>query len=562
MSRTKPRNKDLVAYYRDLFPCDATVSFFGGPCPTREYVVDVLRFGEAVMNEPWNQASTCMHRYCHVTDGPALKRMLTELEALRLNVGAVYSSVPPMSIVRSPRDMEPAVCQPDALTASARRIALLATRDRTLTDADKSYHAKKSAYSWKCANGQPVETELRFYFDIKDIDESTGQPDSDTDATNFSMPSARSCGCHDNEMCAKCWPILASSAVCLDKALDFVGFQKNTAAWFYSGNRGLHCYAARNISVASRSVPSRMSQIGPTLADQCTMTRVLAQDARAALRSMLAPPMDQHETLIQRALETFVASRAESWSLEELIVKHCWSAFVSPWYFEEHTDAALRAVVAQKYRFRSDIQSFAAELEVCAAAERLLEMRRNTRNMASVAVGKGTLADMLFFQDTATDRSVSSVVQRSHFAPIASSHDVSTATEECLEAAREFVQNATRIVEDNSRGSKSVAVLLAAACSVMCPRVDSAVTDQLNHPLKAPMAAHPSTGRIAIPICRSDIDTFSPLAETSNGKSVQYQVPVLVSDEGSSATQCSTTCPSAFQQAVAMYEDFADGRLY
>lgn len=44
------------------------------------------------------------------------------------------------------------------------------------------------------------------------------------------------------------------------------------------------------------------------------------------------------------------------------------------------------------------------------------------------------------------------------------------------------------------------------------PRLDTHVTQKLNHLLKSPFVIHPGTGRICVPIDRGRLDEFDPLA--------------------------------------------------
>ena len=43
------------------------------------------------------------------------------------------------------------------------------------------------------------------------------------------------------------------------------------------------------------------------------------------------------------------------------------------------------------------------------------------------------------------------------------------------------------------------------------PRLDTAVSQKLNHLLKSPFVVHPGTGRICVPIDTSDLEGFDPL---------------------------------------------------
>ena len=540
------KNRDLAAYYRDIFPCEETIAFFGGQCPQREYVVDVVA-SPTYMSEPWNEKNNRMHRYCHVTDAHALRRLLVDLSAVRLNVGPVYTSVPPMSILRSPSDMDR-----DHPTCMQRCIKEYQARTTT-----SEYAAWQNAYSWKCVHSQPLECELRFDFDIKDID-------CPTSSTNFSMPCSRSCGCSGNGMCRACWRILLAGAVCVDKTLDYIGMHHNSVAWFYSGNRGMHCHAARNPGgVSMHPSPDRRSRIddqktvGPSMYQELSMIRMMSDEMRAALRTTIAPPSDQHEIIVQRAMETYGENGEDVSSLEELIVRQCAAKqFFSKWYaFGKHRMSAINAIALQRHRFRGT----ASSPPICESANKAIGALDQAHQVLETAVESGSLADLLFFGQTKYTTAN---------APIISSNAAKKMLDSAEQAQEEVLSKAQSIVEDYSSTvdaslvptpdyTKNVASILIAACSVICARVDTAVTDKLNHALKVPMAVHPSTGRMCIPVSRENLAAFCPLARRDDAEiKVSAHVPVLVPSTSIGST-CTMSNVDAVSKAITLYGQIA-----
>lgn len=74
---------------------------------------------------------------------------------------------------------------------------------------------------------------------------------------------SRSC-CKDRDICPSCWPLVAIAACILDIGLANMGIEKR--GWFYTGGRGMHCYVferdySRTTSEFRRSI---VRQLVPT----------------------------------------------------------------------------------------------------------------------------------------------------------------------------------------------------------------------------------------------------------------------------------------------------------
>ena len=61
-----------------------------------------------------------------------------------------------------------------------------------------------------------------------------------------------------------------------------------------------------------------------------------------------------------------------------------------------------------------------------------------------------------------------------------------------------------------SPGSQECLRIQDAVCTILFPKIDSAVSTRRNHLLKTPFSAHASTGRVSIPIFNDRIYDFDP----------------------------------------------------
>ena len=479
---------------------------FFGPSAAREYVLDTLRVPTA-LDAPWRMADCACRRYTFVADGAALRRTLAALNVGRVSAGPVYAGAPAAALV---------------CTLRGPRAAAYAHRAGCVPNTD--------AYAWRCQAAEPLEIEFRCDLDAKDLDACPAAR----------LPAARSCGCCGNALCSACWRVLRAGVVCVDAALSFVGAPAGSTALFYSGNRGMHVYADRDTDGGWAGAPApepwrapdTLAWAGTAPAQNARVRRVLERRHRPWLRELFAPSPDRVATLVARAAESYGDGLGVPATLEECIVRCAVvPQFFAPWYaFGAHRRAALAALAGA-----DTLLALApgAPRAVCRAARDAAARLAAADAAAARAPPVGSRAALLFG---------------------ASRADADAATAAAEAAADELFDAARRAVEDSDGASTDAQLVLAAAAATLCARLDRDVSDVPNHPLKVPMAAHPATGRVAVPVRRGDLAAFDPFAADAD-----RAVPRLLHAATPGAAP-SFSAPSAFGAACALFDAVAAGR--
>jgi DNA primase catalytic subunit len=549
-----PRNRDLIAYNKKAYPCKELVSFLcGGPrgegsfsLATRELAFDVLT-NDTYLDMAGMTGKHNTRRAVHVSCAESLTRVLREFPVTRINVGAVYPSVPIASVVRHPADLLP-------LSDRLGKMAGAYAYSRPVPF-DPAYEPKRDAYAWYCSHAsEPFESEIKVDIDADALGAKDGNQAS------------RSCKCLGSKTCPLCWSIIGSMASTVDCAIEWLG-GGGGRAWFYSGGRGLHMWAFCGPDYGGGGGEPRGCGPAPYQTRSCV--RSWGEQERTALRSVFAPRACDVKALVDRAIQSWqdlpaeLCAGAQSATLEEAIVReHVAAYFFSDRYaFGAHSAAALKALATCGIT-GSDVSTaarsaIAKSTEASNALERAAEANRAPPRYAQ---GEILLHDMR--DEDEAERAA----------------EEERAIKEVAEAEseeRNVLERARRTVEDADFFGIEMASILTSACAVLLPRIDEAVTKDPKHLLKAPMSAHPKTGYVAVPIPRSRLEGFFPVDAGRYGASDTAGgtlVPRLVCSNPRAAAAAAAyssrhigpdptfSSPEAFRSAVELFGKIFDER--
>jgi hypothetical protein len=141
----------------------------------------------------------------------------------------------------------------------------------------------------------------------------------DVDVTDYEQHCACSCAA-TKTVCLACWPFIQLAMLCLDSALsNSLAVQRAGIHWFWSGNRGVHCFVSDPAWVSNsvekhRAVAALLEydQNKPLTADQCALRSTIREFYRNTLQPLHASKLPLDEQLDDRALMAICWPRIDS----------------------------------------------------------------------------------------------------------------------------------------------------------------------------------------------------------------------------------------------------------
>lgn len=323
----------------------------------------------------------------------------------------------------------------------------------------------------------------------------------DIDIGDYDKPLAVRTCCKNRDTCPSCWGILAMGCAIIDAGLRGLG--ANTIAWFYSGGRGMHCWVLDRPSVTF-STPEAVlratvfERVAPKNCFDLLARAVLGGDCVAMeiiTRGLL--PLGSNVPLPSQITQP----------VGVLSFAHPRGSFLG-WYAERHPCCAVytlrkRVAVAEKESPEDRVLRAVAS-ELCDLALDCKSARRSIRDArAKKANGQEGEITLSSFGDK--------------FAKI------EAALQRVVNVVRQEAPGFFRAGTATTALKPCVARAVAeAALWCMMPRVDSAVTDQQVHLLKAPLSVHGLTQKLAVRVEASELLAFRPERAPKRGEDGRF----------------------------------------
>jgi DNA primase catalytic subunit len=326
-----------------------------------------------------------------------------------------------------------------------------------------------------------VSRELRFDIDAGDYDN-----------VEKSLP-GRTC-CSGRDTCASCWGIIATGCVIIDAGLRGQGARH--IGWFFSGGRGMHCWvldggpfsspepALARFYVDEAAPADRVSLLASAV--ECGVA-----SATEVITRLLFPqlaPLVRLPTLISEPLAnpTFAASPR--------------GVFLG-WYAARHPDSFV-------YALRTRLAAVAAAAGDDVLPSEAATAQQLSKQFAGLTKTVRELADGLRMAraraNGTSDVSIHLLDQNLYRVFV-------VRFESALDEAEAVLRREGPSMFRNGRLRPcSARAIIEAGLVALMPRVDSAVTTEANHLLKAPMSVHAGTGRLAVRVDSRNLLSFRP----------------------------------------------------